>query len=150
MFVGMAQMFLPDLSGLTLTPGSPPVRLPETMVPVPGVVTHAAMSDAAIGLSVGDGEEAGLPGFLDEKAGPKGTFFSASYDMQTYMEYQDMVDQHVHANVPADNDHGPALDAAMAIGEAAEQVLEETTDRNSVTMKLTADGFAIEGRSTFR
>ncbi len=67
MFVGMAQMFLPDLSELTLAPGEPPVQLPASMLPIPDVVAFAALSDDAIGLSIGDGEEVGLPAYLDEE-----------------------------------------------------------------------------------
>jgi hypothetical protein len=150
MFVGMAQMFLPDLSEMTITPGDPPVRLPETLIPMPGMVTFAAMSDAAIGLSVGAGEEAGLPAFLDEKAGPKGTFLSASYDMKAYMEYTGRISDQVQAMEHEGSDHQSAVEAVQAIGEAAEKVMKETIDRNTVTMKMTADGLAIDGRSTFR
>ena len=74
MFIGMAQMFLPDLSALEITPGDPPVRLPESLVPTPGITAYAAMSTDAIGLAVGEGEEAGLPEFLDRDAGP-GRYF---------------------------------------------------------------------------
>ena len=149
MFVGMAQMFLPDLTELAIAPGEPPVRLPETLIPVPGMVTFAAMSDAAIGLSVGEGEEAGLPAFLNEKAGPKGTFLSANYDMKTYMEYTDQVSSQAQAMEYANDDQNAGLEAMQAISEAAEKVMKETTDRNTVTMKMTADGLAIDGRSTF-
>ena len=55
-----AQMFLPDLSNLALTAGDPPVRIPESLLPAPGMVAYAAMSKDAIGLSVGAGEEQGL------------------------------------------------------------------------------------------
>ena len=150
MFIGMAQMFLPDLTELAIAPGEPPVRLPETLIPVPGVVTFAAMSDSAIGLSVGEGEEAGLPAFLDEKAGPKDTFLSASYDMKAYMEYTDKVSAQLQTEEHSNDGHHAGVEAMQAIGEAAEKVLKETTDRNTVTMKLTADGLAIDGRSTFR
>jgi len=87
MFVGMAQMFLPDLSELTLAPGEPPVQLPASMLPIPNVVAFAALSTDTIGLSIGDGEEAGLPAYLEEEAGPAGTFMSIGYDMAAYLEY---------------------------------------------------------------
>ena len=74
MFIGMAQMFIPDLSTLSITPGDPPVRLPESLVPVPGIVAFAALSDDAIGLALGEGEESGLLPYLDRKTGPEGTF----------------------------------------------------------------------------
>lgn len=150
MFVGMAQMFLPDLSALAIAPGEPPVRLPETLIPVPGVVTFAAMSDDAIGLSVGEGEEAGLAAFLDEKAGPEGTFLSVNYDMKTYMEYSEKVSAQAQVVAHDNDNHDAGIEALHAIGEAAEKVIKETTDRSQVTMTLTADGLAIDGRTTFR
>ncbi len=94
MFVGMAQMFLPDLTELALAPGEPPVQLPASLVPVPNVVAFAALTSEAIGLSVGDGEEDKLPKYLAEKAGPEGMFMSIAYDMVKYLEYtQDFENQ---------------------------------------------------------
>ena len=101
MFVGMAQMFLPDLSNLAITPGDPPVRLPESLVPVPGIVAFAAMSSDAIGLAVGEQEETSLPEFLSRDAGPEGMFLSAGYDMAAYLDYtQNLGTQYQDQNDP--------------------------------------------------
>ena len=150
MFVGMAQMFLPDLSELTLAPGDPPIQLPQSLVPVPDMAVFAAMSDTAIGLSAGQGEEAGLTAFLEEKTGPEGMFLSANYDMKSYVEYKEKLRGTVETHVDSHYEQEPAADAVMAIVEAGEQVMKDTTDRHMITMKLTADGLAIDGRTTFR
>ena len=140
MFVGMAQMFLPDLSELTMTPGDPPVQLPQSLVPVPDMVVYAAMSDTAIGVSAGEGEEAGLTAFLDEKAGPEDMFLSANYDMKSYVEYKEKLRGAVEVHVDSHDEQDPVTDAMMAIAEAGEQVMKDTTDRHMITMKLTAEG----------
>jgi hypothetical protein len=102
MFLGMAQMFLPDLAALGLKAGEPPLRLPESLLPVPGLVAFAAMSDEAIGLSLGDGEEAGLQAYLDRESGPEGMFLSLSYDSAAYLEYT----ERLTANVTVDASEG--------------------------------------------
>jgi hypothetical protein len=148
MFVGMAQMFLPDLSELAITAGDPPVRLPESLLPVPGMVAFAAMSSDTIGLALGEGEEQGLPAFLDQKPGPEGTFLSASYDMATYMQYtdrigKDMQGQHADHGLPPDH-------PAQQIAEAGQKALQDMMDRSHTVMKFTADGLVIDGRVTYK
>jgi hypothetical protein len=151
MFIGMAQMFIPDLSTLSITPGEPPVRLPESLVPVPGMVAFAALSDNAIGLAVGEGEESGLLPYLDQKSGPDGTFLSASYDVAAYLDYtgksgdhhQDGMDQHK-------GDHDAHSQAAREIQEAALKSFSEMADRSHTILRFTSDGFVADNQMTFK
>jgi hypothetical protein len=151
MFVGMAQMFLPDLSSINLVAGDPPVRLPASLIPVPGVVAHAAMSSDAIGLAVGEGEETGLPDFLDRAAGPEGTFLTASYDMAAYLDYTDRLGRRMQAYgleesaYEVEGDH-----AVMRIAEAGQAAVSEMMDRSYTTLRFDPEGFLIEGRVTFK
>jgi hypothetical protein len=149
MFVGMAQMFLPDLSELAITAGDPPVRLPESLVPAPGMVAFAAMSDDAIGLSVGAGEEQGLPAFLDRKAGPEGMFLSASYDTAAYLDYtgQFAADRYGEEH---DRSHASVTDAVSAIAEAGSTALRATADRSLTTLRFSPDALVVDERMTFR
>lgn len=142
MFVGMAQMFLPDLSELTIAPGEPPVRIPDSMVSIQGIVAYAAMSYEAIGMSLGEGEEVSLPEFLDAGAGPEGTFLSADYDYDAYYEYQL---KGLKTGTSDDNPYG----SVMAISRASMLAAKEAVDRNHVDMKFTADGLVIESRVTY-
>jgi hypothetical protein len=144
MFIGMAQMFLPDLSNLAITPGDPPVRLPESLVPVPGIVAWAAMSSDAIGLSVGEQEEAGLPEFINRDAGPEGIFLTAGYDMAAYLDYT----QNLGTQYQGQND--PHSQAAMEIHSAANTAFREMADRSYTTLRFTADGFVADNRMTFK
>ncbi|MBT8049278.1 MAG: hypothetical protein HKN57_05620 [Xanthomonadales bacterium] len=151
MFVGMAQMFLPDLSGLAITPGEPAVRLPERLIPVPGMVAFAAMSQDAIGVALGEGEQDGLPGYLDQDAGPEGTFLSASYDMAAYLDYSDKLSTHYKALAASAGDaHQWEPEAAREISESARKAFRDMADRNHTYLRFTADGLEIENRMTFK
>jgi hypothetical protein len=154
MFVGMAQMFLPDLSELTFAPGDPPVQLPASMLPIPDVVAFAALSDDAIGLSIGDGEEAGLPAYLDEEAGPEGTFMSIGYDMAAYLEYtQKLGRQYQQAEdelAETDLEQEAVLQAIEDISASAQQAVKSFSDRSYTTFRLSPDGFEANSRMTFK
>ena len=147
MFIGMAQMFLPDLSNLAITPGDPPVRLPESLVPVPGIVAFAAMSSDAIGIAVGEQEESGLPEFLSRDAGPEGLFLSAGYDMAAYLDYTGKLNtQHQDPG----NQNNPHSQAVSEIRSAANTAFREMAERSYTTLRFTADGFVAENRMTFK
>jgi hypothetical protein len=154
MFVGMAQMFLPDLSGLSLVPGEPPVQLPASMIPVPGVIAFAALSQDAIGLSLGEGEQAGLLDYLDEKPGPSGTFLSTSYDMAAYLDYtQKMTGQNQDYDGETDGvdpTHAAHYQSFMHISEAAQEAFKAFADRSQASLRFTPEGFVADSRMTFK
>jgi hypothetical protein len=153
MFVGMAQMFLPDLSSLSLAPGEPPVQVPLSLIPVPGVVAFAALSKEAIGLSVGEGEEENLPGYLARKPAADGIFMSTNYDMAAYLDYtQEMRGQFQHMGEDsAGSDSGHAnYQPFMRIGESAQNAFKSFADRSQATFRFTSEGFVADSRMTFR
>ncbi len=154
MFVGMAQMFLPDLSELTLAPGDPPVQLPASMLPIPNVVAFAALSTETIGLSIGDGEEAGLPAYLEEEAGPAGTFMSIGYDMAAYLEYTHKLGKQYEQTedelAETDPEQEAVLQSIEDISAAAQQAVKSFSDRSYTTFRLTPDGFEADSRMTFK
>ena len=154
MFVGMAKMFLPDLSELTLAPGEPPVRLPASMIPMPDIVAFAALSDEAIGLSIGDGEEAGLPAYLEEEAGPAGTFVSIGYDTAAYLEYtQELASQYEPGpdeSAETDPEHEADLQSIQDISASVQQAMMSFSDRTYTTFRFTPEGFEATSRMTFK
>ena len=145
MFVGMAQMFLPDLSELALAPGEDPVPIPASLIPAPDLVAFAAMSTNAIGLSAGAGEEATLQQFLEREPGPDGMFLSASYDTAAYLEYTGGPQQPSHGN-----DNGDPAPALHAIGKATRDALGTVADRSLTTLQFGPEGLVIDGRMTFK
>lgn len=148
MFVGMAQMFLPDLSNLAIAPGEPPVRIPENLIPIPGLVAFGAMSKDAIGLSLGEGNEAGLRPFLEQKPGPEGTFLSASYDMAAYLDYRDKLESQFLADVDDTDDAYPQ--AAIELRDVANETMKQMADRSETSVKFTSEGLEINHRMTFK
>jgi hypothetical protein len=152
MFLGMAQMFLPDLAALGLKAGEPPLRLPESLLPVPGLVAFAAMSGEAIGLSLGDGEEAGLEAYLDRAAGPQGMFLSVSYDSAAYLEYTERLTADMSGDKSGDagKDAAYGTRGAEAVAQVARQVFRDMADRSLTTLQFGPDGLVIDGRMTFK
>jgi len=154
MFVGMAQMFLPDLSELTLSPGEPPVQLPASLLPIPDVVAFAALSTDAIGLSIGDGEEASLPGYLEEEAGPAGTFMSIGYDIAAYLDYSQKLGNQYEPvqdeSAETDPEHEAVIQSIGDISAAAQQAIKSFSDRAYTTLKFTPEGFEVDSRMTFK
>jgi len=154
MFVGMAQMFVPDLSELQLVVGDPPVQLPSTLIPVPDIVAFAAISEDAIGLSVGEGEESKLPSFLDQEANSDGIFLSANYDMAAYIEYTQNMTNQYDAAVAMDSDQDAAdsqvHESINDISKKANEALKSFVDRENVSLRLTSEGLVVDSKMTFK
>jgi len=152
MFVGMAQMFLPDLSSLSLAPGEPPVQVPPSLIPTPGIVAFAALSNDAIGLSLGEGEEEKLPGYLARKPGADGMFMSTNYDMAAYLDYTQEMRQFQHMGEDsAGSDTGHAnYRPFMRIGESAQNAFKSFAGRSQATFRFTSEGFVADSRMTFK
>ncbi|MDT8320078.1 MAG: hypothetical protein RQ826_06070 [Xanthomonadales bacterium] len=147
MFLGMAQMFLPGLAELAIAPGEPPVRLPDKLVPLPGWIVHAALGNDAIGLALGTGEEQGLTGFLNQEATADGSFMSANYDLDAYMDYA----QRLSKDRAGHDEHAAAGRAAMIErADAFRKTFRDIADRSQTVLKFTADGFVAESRTTFK
>jgi len=150
MFVGMAQMFLPDLSQLSIKPGEPAIRLPENLVPVPGIVAFAAMSEDAIGLALGEGEQDSLQDFLNQDAGPEGTFLSANYDMGAYLDYTGKLGAQYQSQVHTENNDSMHYEAFDDIRNSATRAFRDMADRSYTTMRFTTGGLVVENRMTFK
>jgi hypothetical protein len=148
MFVGMAQMFLPDLSGLELKPGAEPIAVPASLTVVPDMVAFAAMTGDAIGLSLGAGEESGLLEFMGRDPGPEDMFLSASYDIPAYIEYSKKWSSTQHAGENGDPD--ATFGATQALGLTARGAMQDVAQRSLTTLRFGAGGLVIDERLTFR
>jgi hypothetical protein len=156
MFVGMSQMFLPQLAEFQLEKGGPPVRLPESLIPVPDIVAFAAMSDDAIGVSVGQGEETRLLNFLETEAEHDGSFFSVNYDIAAYMdrltEFQHMSgamdDGIMDGEYEGDRDARALRNTEMA--EAFQEAFKNMAGRSELAFRFDEGGFAVDSRMQFQ
>jgi hypothetical protein len=158
LFVGMAQMFLPDLSTLQLVKGEPPVPLPPTLIPVPDSVAFAALTDTAIGVSMGAGEENGLVPYLEQANATDGTFLSMSYDSAAYLDFTsqlaDGVDEFAeHLDDAADSDavaQAEQNSSVKEISEAMRRAYANAVDRSQITARFTPQGVVVDSRMTFK
>lgn len=150
MFLGMAQMFLPNLAELGLKAGEPPVRLPDDLFPVPGIVAFAAMTGDTIGVSLGAGEEAGLEDYLDRDAGPEGMFLSVSYDTAAYLEYTEQLAGRVDTDAGNGSWGDGSRGGVHAVAAAAQDAFRDMADRSLTTFRFAPGGLVIDGRMTFK
>jgi len=156
-FVGMAQMFLPDLASLNLAKGNPPVQIPYSLIPVPGVTAFAALGDSAIGISVGAGEENGLMPWLERKAAGDGTFMSLSYDIGAYLDFTQKMSRRWQRERDGSEDGQSGSSAgesgevvALQIAEAIEQAYKNVAGRSRLSMSINDHGVVIDSRMTFK
>jgi len=102
-------------------------------------------------LSLGEGEEDGLTDFLDRKAGPEGTFLSASYDMAAYLDYSKTLSDRYQLSVDKDDGDSTGHEQfATDFQEATARALKAMADRSSTSMSFTSEGLVIENRMTFK
>ena len=124
------------------------------MLPIPDVVAFAALSDEAIGLSIGEAEEARLPAYLEEDAGPAGTFMSIGYDMAAYLEYTQKMEQQFKQaqdmSAEIDPEQEAVLQSIEDISTSARQAIKSFSDRSYTTFRLTPEGFEADTRMTFK
>ncbi len=154
LFVGMAQMFLPDLSSLKLVKGEPPVQLPQSMIPLADTVAFAALTDSAIGISMGADEENALVPYLEQSAATNGTFLSVSYDSAAYLDFTgkltdglaEFTEQPDETADPDAGHQGPV----KTISEAMRQAYANAVDRSQIDARFTEQGLLIDSRMTFK
>jgi hypothetical protein len=144
MFTGMASMMVPGIDELDLANQNDPVRIPQEILRVDDVVVHALTGDQAIGLSLGEGYAAKLPGFLDADSKQEGVFFSISHDMARQLELQGVVSKNLAMGI---DHHGSGHDD---LSEAFKASYVDMFDRSRTDMKFTPDGLTIDSHITFK
>lgn len=152
MVVGMATMLLPQMEEITIEKGGPPVELPQSMIPVPGVVAYAAMSDSALGIALGQDESTRLSDYLDARPGNTGSFFSVNYDMATYMDQMDaLTDDLIQAGAMNSDEQGDMeYRHDDEVGKAFRDAFKNMAGRNQMELRFDKHGFAIDNRVQFR
>ena len=88
MLLGMAQMFVPSMADLTVTKNADPVPLPLAGLPVPEGIEnpHITIAERGLGISLGEGSQTGLHGFMQNNGSDTGTIFAFGWDFGFYME----------------------------------------------------------------
>jgi len=142
MLVGMAQMLVPGLAELDLTPGAAPVRIPSDMLPLPDLVIHAMQADTSLGLSVGEGEQDKLPGFIGQEGKSNGTFLSVNYDAAAYLEMTGSIDM--------GEEYAAGEEAAEDLFGQIYDEYKKLVDRNDTRLSFTKDGFVMDSTTTLK
>ncbi len=154
LFVGMAQMFLPDLSSIALVKGEPPVALPPGMIPIADAVAFAALTDSAIGISMGAGEESELLPYLEQAATENGTFLSVNYNSAAYLDFTDKLTEGLEEFTPqpdeAADPNAQPQNAVKEISDALRQAYADFVDRSELEARFTEQGLLIDSRMTFK
>lgn len=123
--VAMGAMFSPEIAALELKPDSKPVRLPVPPVAAQVETAWAAMSDEALALSVGEGNEAKLPDMLAAPPGDPAPFMSMDMDAGAY--YGFIADVTMQADAGEDDEErSPEFQEAFS---RTMKSLEEAIDR---------------------
>lgn len=154
MFVGMAQMFVPELMELNLQANQPPVVLPGSLTPQVGQPVYAAVSDSALGFAVGADEADRLPEFLDTPAGDDGLLLSVAYDVARYSELQQSMLQDIDLTEdpqPGDDpDELRRAQAFMDLSRSINAAMGEHAGMAEFEVRLTPRGLQVDHRQTFR
>lgn len=133
--VGMLKGFVPQLAGLEIAPGGEPQAL--ALGEMAGAAgdnlppTYVAMSDAAIGLGIGEASAAGLKAQLAQAPASPPPLIYVSYQGELYarlmQRIQDFSDAATAAASAIDSDD-PEASAAARQAERMQHVLEPLTD----------------------
>ena len=82
--LAMAQLAVPQLKDLKITPDGKPVALPAGLVPGKAPPLFVAVSDKAIAIGAGTGEDAGLSAYLQAPVASEAVFLRMSFSGKLY------------------------------------------------------------------
>jgi len=138
--LAMGAMFSPEIAALDIKPDGELVRLELPQIDAMGLIVHAAMTDSALGLAIGDGAEDGLKALLSSSASGSSPVVYMEGDAASYYE---MSGQSMLVDVELESI--PEIqDAVGRMTEAAAAV----TDRIDMSIRLTERGIEIESAMT--
>jgi hypothetical protein len=138
MLLGMAQMFSPELAAMGVEPNGEPKPLPAGLIPnMPALAAFVALSDEAIGLSVGEGQKDRLPDALSSHE-PDSAIFAYTLNFEGYSKLMEsMMSQFGEMEGMSADDLPPADFMAQ---------FAEMYDASSLAIKLTEQGIEFESK----
>jgi len=137
--VALGTMFSPELAALGLQPDSKPVLVDVPQSQMLGQVLHAALSEQALALSIGEGAETELSGMLSARAEANGTFFNFSMDAARYYTFvaEAMEMQEPDADAPMSPEFRKAMQDIML-------AIADIYARMSADVRFTDQGIVID------
>jgi hypothetical protein len=140
--VAMGAMFSPELAALNLQADGRPVALDLPQMQAMGMTAHAALTDSAVAIAVGEDSESDLTSMLTTEAGDTTPFISFSMDAGRYYAF---LGEAIAESEAKDDEKAPSPEMQAALQDIMTAV-GNLYDRMSADVMLTADG--VEFRVT--
>ncbi|MFS8137304.1 MAG: hypothetical protein ACMG50_04165 [Thermomonas sp.] len=167
--LAMGQMMVPALAQLKITNDGKPLALPRDMTSMLGQTAWVAMSDKALALGVGAGEDAKLGSTLKDPAGDAGRMTRMHLSGSMYMSWLQLMESKLDSLVAAtsaisksdepsldgaDTDDSAALAAANAARSkaqfAAMKTQAERVESIDAEMHVDAEGMVITSQTKLK
>jgi hypothetical protein len=143
--VGMGAMFSPELAALDLQPDGVPVELALMQLQAMGITAHAALTESAVAVAVGEASEAGIKEMLSADVPDEAPFISFSIDAGRY--YSFIGDAIAAAPQEGDDEPSPEMKAAL---QETMQAVGELYDRMSIDVLFTEKGIEIRAEEVLK
>lgn len=136
--ITMGAMFSPELAALDLQPDGVPVALDLMQLQALGITAHAALTESAIGIAIGEASESDLESMLSASVPDEAPFMSFSMDAGRYYTF---IGEAISASPQSgDNEASPEMKAAM---QEAMVAVGDLYDRMSVDVLFTSKGIEV-------
>ncbi|MEO7917157.1 MAG: hypothetical protein ABIR16_05890 [Dokdonella sp.] len=142
--IGLAQMAMPNLASVVIKQDGQPVEVPMKDMPMPAGIpvppVHVAMTDRALALSFGAGEEATLSAYVSAPAGVDGDWVKTGYSGEIYALQGEFM-QRMQALLPESPKKGELNPATM---KELYQFYADTFQHLGGSMRLSPKGIEFD------
>jgi len=137
--VSMARNFLPQIASLQLAAGAPPQPVPAELVKeFSDEPVFAAQTATALGISIGEGEEADLPAFLQTDAAAPQPVLNVGYRGEFFASFGAFLRAEADKIEPS-----AERDEMMAVADALEQAYRQV-DRVGFSIGFSDKGIELQ------
>lgn len=133
--VSMGAMFSPEIGALGLEPDGVPVALDLMQLQAAGLTAHAALTESALAIAVGEASEADIEAMLSASVPDEAPFLSFSMDAGRYYTF---IGEAIAAG-PQQGENGPSPEMQAALQDVMNGV-GALYDRMSVDVLFTSNG----------
>jgi len=130
-------MFSPDLAAMAIETNGEPVKLEMPQIDATGMDVHIAMTENGLGLSVGDGMEAGLSEMLNAEISEPSPFLIVDMDTERYYA---LISEAMSAQAGGTD----ALPEVQAAAQAMSRSFQSAAERVRLVVNFTQNGIEIE------
>ncbi|MBT8079032.1 MAG: hypothetical protein KJO31_10700 [Gammaproteobacteria bacterium] len=143
--IAMGSMFSPELAALDLQPNGEIVALQHPMLEATVGTAFAAMTNAALAISMGEGMEANLPGALEGSPSDPSPFFSTEMDASRYYSFM----AEVMAMEAPEGEDAPSPETKAALQDVMNG-LAQVLERIRVDVHFTERGIEMPSVATLK